>query len=62
MFLEFMTPEVFDALVIVSVAIGLAIAGRRFKGDLRKPLPEDAPSWARNRNTAASGTASTSES
>lgn len=62
MFLEFMTPEGFDALVIVSVALGLAIAWRRFRGDLQKPLPEDAPDWARNRNTSASSSASTSES
>lgn len=54
MYLEFMTPEVFDALVIASVAIGLAIAGRRFRQDLRKPLPEDAPEWARSRNESAS--------
>ena len=38
MYLEFMTPELFDALVIASVVIGLAIAGRRFRLDLRKPL------------------------
>ena len=62
MFLEFLTPEVFDALVIVSVAMGLAIAGRRFRADLQKPLPEDAPSWARDRHTSASSCASSSES
>ena len=54
MFLEFMTPEVFDALVIASVAIGLALAWRRFRSDLRKPLPDDAPEWARSRNESTS--------
>lgn len=62
MFLEFMTPDVFDALVIVSVAISLAIAWRRFRGDLRKPLPEDAPQWARTLDDATNGNASHSES
>lgn len=47
-----MRPEVFDALVIASIALGLAIAGRRFRLDLRKPLPEDAPEWARRRYEA----------
>ncbi|MYD10121.1 MAG: hypothetical protein F4X02_08760 [Chloroflexi bacterium] len=62
MFLEFMTPEAFDALVIASVVIGLAIAGRRFRLDLRKPLPEDAPEWARRRYDSSRASSPGSES
>lgn len=38
-----MRPEVFDAIIIVNIALGLLIAGRRFRRDIRGPLPEDAP-------------------
>lgn len=62
MFLEFMTPEVFDALVIASVAISLALAWRRFRVDLRRPLPDDAPDWARARDESSGATASHSDS
>lgn len=62
MFLEFMTPEVFDALVIASVAIGLAIAWRRFRKDLRRPLPDDVPEWARTRYESSRASSSCSES
>ena len=62
MFLEFMTPEVFDALVVASVAIGLAIAWRRFRSDLRKPLPEEAPEWTRSRYEYTRTNSSASES
>lgn len=62
MFLEFMTPEIFDALVIASVVIGLLIAWRRLRQDLRKPLPEDAPDWARARYESSSSSSSSSDS
>ena len=62
MFFEFMRPEVFDALVIASVVIGLAIAGRRFRLDLRKPLPDDAPERARRRYESSRAGAPGSES
>lgn len=62
MFFEFMTPEAFDALVIASVAVGLAIAGRRYRLDLRKPLPEDAPEWARRRYDSSRASSPGSES
>ena len=62
MFLKFMRPEVFDALVIASVVIGLAIAWRRFRLDLRKPLPEDAPDWARARYESSNASSTSSES
>ena len=62
MFFEFMRPEVFDALVITSIALGLAIAGRRFRLDLRKPLPEDAPEWARRHDESSRASAPGSDS
>ena len=57
-----MRPEVFDALVIASVVIGLAIAGRRFRQDLRKPPPDDAPDWVRRRYESPRAGAPGSES
>jgi len=45
--IESLTPEVFDALVIVNVLIGVFLAGRRFRKDLNSPTPDDAPDWAR---------------
>jgi len=62
MSLEFLTPDVFDALVIASVVIGLAIAGRRFRLDLRKPPPDDAPEWARRRDESSRASSPGSES
>ncbi len=47
MFIEFLTPELFDALVIGNIVLGVLIAGRRFRKDIRGPLHEDAPAWAR---------------
>lgn len=52
-------PEIFDALIIANIIIGLALAGRRFLRDIRgivsddAPIdapddaPGDAPGWAR---------------
>ena len=48
MFVEFLTAEVFDFLVIGNIVIGLFLAGRRFRIDLRRPLPDEAPAWARS--------------
>ncbi|MCY3917002.1 MAG: hypothetical protein OXG49_13400 [Chloroflexi bacterium] len=44
MYLEFLKPEVFDAIIIINIALGLLIAARRFRKDITGPLPEDAPS------------------
>lgn len=44
--MDFLTPELFDMLVIANIASGLLIAGRRFISDLRRPLPAEAPDWA----------------
>lgn len=46
MVLDFLQPEVFDALIIINIILGLLVAGRRFRQDLRGPLPADAPEWA----------------
>ena len=45
--IEALTPEVFDALIGVNLVIGVFLAGRRFVRDIRSPLPDDAPDWAR---------------
>ena len=45
--MDSLTPEFFDFLVIVNIVIGVIIAGRRFLKDIRGPLPDDAPDWAR---------------
>ena len=47
--IDWLTPQIFDLLVMVNIALGLALAGRRFVRDLRLPLPDDAPAWARER-------------
>lgn len=43
MYLEFLKPEIFDAIIIINIALGLLIAARRFRKDITGPLPEDAP-------------------
>lgn len=46
MYLEFLKPEVFDAIIIINIALGLMIAARRFRRDITGPTPEDAPASA----------------
>ncbi len=46
MYLDYLKPEVFDAIIIINIVLGLLIAGRRFLKEIRGPLPEDAPSSA----------------
>jgi len=41
--MEFFTPEVFDALIITNIIVGVLIAGRKFYKDVTGPLPDDAP-------------------
>jgi hypothetical protein len=56
--MESLTPEIFDLLVIINIVIGVSWAGRRFIRDLRGPLHEDAPDWARAaQQTPAAGRA-----
>lgn len=40
------TPEIFDALIIANIIIGLALAGRRFLRDIRGIVSDDAPNDA----------------
>lgn len=41
-----MTPQLFDALVIAVMLIGLALAGVRFYQDMTRPLPPERPNSA----------------
>lgn len=47
--MDFLTPEVFDVLVLTNIVVGLLIAGRKFYKDVTGPLPDDAPLWAREK-------------
>lgn len=46
MFIDFLTPPTFDAIIVINIALGLMLALRRFVMDLRRPLPDEAPAWA----------------
>ncbi len=52
--MDFMTPAAFDILVIVNIAVGIVIAGRRLVKDIRGPLPDDAPAWAHEAHDSSS--------
>lgn len=39
--MQFLTPEVFDLLIIVIIIVGLALAAVRLYRDLTRPLPGD---------------------
>lgn len=41
--LDFLRPEVFDAIIIVNIIVGAGLAWRRFRRDIHGPLAEDAP-------------------
>ena len=41
--MDFMTPEAFDILIVGNIVIGLVLAGRRLRRDLRAPRPADIP-------------------
>ena len=58
MFIDFLTPEIFDAVVIVNIAVGLLVAGRRFVKDLSRPLPDDVPLRARERYAGSNSSSS----
>ena len=36
-----LTPEFFDALVMINLALGIIWAGRRFWKDIRRSAPDD---------------------
>ena len=42
--MDFLTPEVFDMLVIIVIILGVALAGVRLYDDLTRPLPPARPS------------------
>ncbi|MFW5709233.1 MAG: hypothetical protein ACOCX5_03330 [Chloroflexota bacterium] len=47
--LDFMTRDVFDALIIAVIMIGTALAFLRLRADFTRPLPPadyDRPAWA----------------
>lgn len=47
--MDFLTRDIFDALVIVVIVIGLALAAIRFYRDVTRPIPGDAnyrPRWS----------------
>lgn len=46
MYLDFFTPDVFNAIISINIVVGLVIAGRRFRRDITVPPPDDAPQSA----------------
>ena len=60
--MDFLTPEVFDALIIANIVIGVLIAGRKFYKDVTGPLPDDAPRWLHENPEASSSPSSSSSS
>ena len=38
---DLLSPEVFDLLIVASLALGIALAGRRLRQDLRRTAPDD---------------------
>ncbi len=58
MFIDFLTPQVFDAIVTINILMGLIVAGRRFLRDLGRPLPDDVPEWARARYEGSTSSSS----
>lgn len=45
--MDFLTPQLFDILIIANILIGVSLAGRRLYKNITGPLPDDAPDWAR---------------
>ena len=39
--MDALTPELFDALVLINLALGVIWAGRRFWRDIRRRPPDD---------------------
>lgn len=39
--LPFLTRNIFDALIIIVIIVGLILAARRFYSDMSRPLPDD---------------------
>lgn len=60
--MDFLTPEVFDALIITNIVVGVLIAGRKFYKDIRGPLPDDAPQWLREKSEPTVSPSTSSDS
>ncbi|MCY3573851.1 MAG: hypothetical protein OXG92_04310 [Chloroflexi bacterium] len=48
---DLLTPQFFDLLILLSLALGMLLAGRRFRQDLRANppnSPDEAPAWAQD--------------
>ena len=60
--MDFLTPEVFDALIITNIVVGIIIVGRKFYRDITGPLPADAPRWMREKYDTSSSSTSSSNS
>ena len=60
--MDFLTPEVFDVLILTNIAVGVLIAGRKFYKDVTGPLPDDAPAWAHEKYNTSSSPSSSTES
>lgn len=39
MYLDFLTPQIFDLLIVVVIILGLALAAVRLYADFTRPLP-----------------------
>jgi len=44
--MDFLTREVFDALIIGVIIIGSALAAVRLYADFTRPLPDNRPPWS----------------
>jgi hypothetical protein len=60
--MDFFTPEVFDALIITNIVVGVLIIGRKFYKDVTGPLPDDTPRWMREKYNPISSSSPSSDS
>ena len=60
--MDFLTPEVFNALVVANIIVGVIIAGYKFYKDVTGPLPDDAPRWAREKYGSPPSSTTSSQS
>lgn len=60
--MDFLTPQLFDILIITNIMVGILLAGRKFYKDITGPLPDDAPRWMRENTNSPSSPASSSSS
>lgn len=60
--MDFLTPQVFDVLIIANIAVGLTLAARKFYRNVTGPLPEEAPEWAHEKYKSDSSPHTTTDS